>query len=389
MGIHTTEIIKQLPSYLMNNRDMAYELVNPFGFNDVDLTELYCSPRTKSVFRDLTSEYHHLGIESVKILKVFNINISRNNLYYIILKINPEMIITQQRIFDIYEPSEDKNQQLIECFREGMDLFRDESGLHEQLEFNDLSSWKCRRIDYSCDLMFSSGKEKQLFLDLTNRTSKCTRRNPAKTKGKNIKEQSTAEKNKSSKAIIYDKNKEVQEHYKNVPDDERYRFQWVLGNRVRFEYQCERNKVESLKSKNEFDDRSILHYLDDDLARRILRQVYEQMVGPGDFRYYYDCDQLLKQSGLTECLSENIYKFMRLVGMKRSLAKAKYAFTSKNGYILKDGTKVKGTLPTYYNYLKNLKALNLNPVIIPKNWATYYQIFYLHNPIDQILPGTA
>ncbi len=381
MGIHTVEIIKRLPEYIMTDRRQKYELLSPFNFTDCDLIELRCSPRTKSIVQDLTKEYHHLGIEKVKILKV----VSQDNYksYYIILRINPEMIITQQRILDIYRPSEENNQELIDCFREGMDLFRDSLGLHERLEFNDLSSWNCRRIDISFDFMFPSQTEKDLFCRLTNRTSKCSRRTPVQIKGKKKFEQSTAERNKSSKVIIYDKNKEIKEHYENVPDDERYRFQWVLGRRIRFEYQCLKNKVESLKNTNEFDDRSIIRYLDEDFVRKTLRKVYEQVVGLGDFHYYYDAEKILEEH-FSDCLKDNIYKFMRLVGMKRSLAKAKTAFTSKDGYILKDGTKVKGTLATYYSYLRELRLLNLNPVIIPKNWAANVQIHSLRNPIWQL-----
>ena len=396
MCIHTCEVSTMITFDEASPYDDMLILLSPIGFTEDMVHNLAYPHEGKPVYYEvnLASDYPYLGIETVSIFKT-----SYMQDYIMILRINPQLLITHEKTIDLFKPTEENNQLLFNAFREAMGQF------FPYEDVCDLKKYICRRIDYTHNFRFSSEAECMLYYHLIHKTSKYKWRRKKKSMSKEGEyEQSAAEANKSSKTMLYDKLREIEENH-DLPERDLHLLKTESVNLIRFELQCWKNKVIALKNSKDFKainlekfkdvlegienkiDRNIEYYLDENLAHSLLIKAYDDAVGRGDF---YELDsatvKIDNEDSISTRLRNNLIKFMKLVSQAKSLSAGRKQFISNKGGLLK-GTNiiVKGSLGTYYRYLRILKDINLNPVLIPKHKSEKYGINELHNPIDELI----
>lgn len=380
MGIHTCEVSAQI----LIDEDCIYEdmssILLPFGFTEEMITDLaYIKNKNVYYTVSLASDYPDLGLKSISVFR------SKYMVGFIlIIQMNLNVLIGHKNTIDVFIPNKENNQLLSESFREAMSQFCPYEDMCT------LEGYKCRRIDYTYDFRFNDDNEKALFYHLAHKTSKMKwnrkRKLLPKKECKNIYDQSAAEKNKSSKAILYDKFKEIEENHNLLPERKHDFLLEEASNIIRFELQCEKSKVRYLKQSLNFTGRELIWYLDEKLERSLLLKTYEDTVGVGDFYNLESAVEKLNEAGISSRLRNNLIKFLKLIAQSQSLSKGKSHFISKSGGRLKgNNTIVKGSLGTYYRYIRELGKMNINPMLIPKHKSDDYNIQILHNPIDELI----
>ena len=303
--------------------------------------------------------------------------------FYICLKVEPQRLIEGRRTVDLFLPTEGNKKLLVSKFYDSM------GEILAGTEFDylrDISAWRTYRVDYTKNLLFSSEEEADHFFLLTKRTSRYIRRHQIRMKncidsktGKKDKLESCAERNKSSKGLFYKKTKQIEEVYENIPDHEKKRLIQEARHIVRFEVQCESGKISNLKKKYGIKDRSIIHFLDLDIAQDILEKTYLQMIGEGDFYSLYRAQKRIESSTYSKVKKQRLIDTMRLIAQSRGVYKAREK--------IEQGSNIKNmdiclqcTGKTFDTRLKEIKKIGLNPVLLPKEWG----VIFLKNPIEQI-----
>lgn len=384
MPIHTLEIIHDV------NTDLSEEdLINTFssfGFSDNDLHEFITenTGRTTYLSFDLTDDYAYLGLKNITIIKFM---MSANSIpqYYLLLEFNPLLDKTGPEY--LYYPDKENNDNLVNEFR-----FIMLRHFNCDEEYADLRTWKANRVDYTHDFIFDTKEQAELFVELATKTSLHIRTEELRNKSEKKNDQSAAEYNDSYKIIVYDKVKEINENRQYIPEEALWLISKRLGYRARFEVQCKKDKVKSIAQNKGF-SRNIINFLDEGLSREILKFYYEQSVGTGDFYTEYHALKKIEQSGLKPAMKEKIFNLLRLIAQARSLDKGRKQFSDnkKEHKIKNTDIVVHGSDATFKNYLKELKKLKLNPVVIPKAWSSTpesethgYGITFLHNPYDEL-----
>lgn len=308
-------------------------------------------------------------------LRLYRIRKNGINLYYAVIRLEPQAMISGRRTIDLFYASPDNVDSLEDAFHTVMNNFIDDS----YPNLVNLSSWNCKRIDYSANLRFCSSREKDLFLELSRQTSLYIRRNAKHVRGIPESEQSTAEGNCSTKLMLYDKTKQVENTYLDIRQRDYERLHSEACNIVRFEYQCKRQKVHAIRRSRGFDSRSIRNYLSEDLAFSLLLKSYEDAIGRGDFYKVKEIDSKINDSDLRKSTKEKLKEFVRFVAntRPRSLHRARERFieapTAGEG-------QIRGTANTFNNRCRMLRELGIHPLSIPRS----KHLDYLENPINQL-----
>ncbi len=357
------------------SRRQAALHADSFGFTPDEIQKLIESPVQERAMIHKSLTMMCQGISSIVMCRTPIDNYSRF-IFSLYLRIEPQRLLEGKRTIGLYHPSEENNRRLITAFRKGMACI-----LKEPItpELYDLYSWKCNRIDYTANLEFPTSKEADLFLLLSHRTSRQIRRKQKKIKKCKESLQSSAEGNKSSKLIFYKKAKQIDETYTSISMDEREELKRDAESIIRFEIQCRKGKVYTLKQHYGFSDTCIMNFLNPDISMELLEKCYIQMVGEGDFFSLYHARKKIMNSSYREKEKEKLFNTIRLIAQSRGVIKGLLNFTHgdriKNTEII-----VKGTKTTFNKRLKELSQIGVNPYPIPKDW----KITYLQNPIDQI-----
>lgn len=346
----------------------------PFGFENAQIQRLVNNSRRISLYetQSLAEQYHILGFGDMTVSKVF-VEGYPLPIYHIYVVINPRLLIDGYETMNLFESTPENIEDLCNTFRSVLlDFSRDE-------DFNDLRTWKCHRVDYSHNFYFGSRTAADMFLALTKKTSRYVRRNPIPAY-----EPSTAEGNKSSRVIYYDKAQMIRDTYHDVPEEQ---MEYLLGcaeNLIRFEYQCFTGKASYLKNDNDFENKSIIHYLNDRIAHDLLRKVYRETVGEGDFCTLYYAQKKIKRSALSDRKKKQLERILQLIAQARSLSKGRAQFIEGGHQLKRTDIVVEGCKETFNGYLNDLLPMNLNPVLIPREWSRDTGIRILHNPFDEL-----
>ena len=229
------------------------------------------------------------------------------------------------------------------------------------------------------NLHFDSQAKKNLFMELSRQTSRFVRRSMRRLHALPIRRQSTGEGNCSSHLIVYEKDRQVEDVYWDVPPCVRQRLLAEAENIVRIEYQCMRRKVHALRMREGFDSRSIINYLNEDLGQGLLLRVYEESIGAGDFYKVSEIRRRLRIASFRPSTKEKLIQFVRLIAnaRPRSLSKALESFTEGTDI---GRTHIQGSYATFQNRCEVLRRLGIHPVPIPRD----SRLDCLENPIRQL-----
>lgn len=199
--IHTFELIQCLET------DTLSDIRTCLNLTDQEQDQLFGSRRFQSVHRSLNSHAPETGIKNFTIFRRDDMGYP---FYYAILEIEPLVMIKEKLTVDLFQPTPANMLKLKFRFRSVMSRYLTHGSL------TNLRSWQCRRIDYTFNFRFNSSADKDLFLELTRKTSRHVRKRPKRVTGLKINDQSSAEGNSSVKVTFYDKRKQIDEVCKSL-----------------------------------------------------------------------------------------------------------------------------------------------------------------------------
>ncbi|MCR5175473.1 MAG: hypothetical protein K6C05_01340 [Anaerovibrio sp.] len=292
--------------------------------------------------------------------------------YSLRIQIEPWLLITRQPSIELFECTEDNISRLIDVFRDFMAPYVQDT---EYAYLADLLKWNCRRIDYTHNIHFKDKRDADTFYRLSKRTSLHQRTKVKRRKDEAMFAQSTAEGNLSNKAVFYDKRAQIEEDYAGMNEDDLDDLMEAAENVIRYEIQCYKGKVSTIKRKYGLPDRSIVRFLDEDIANELLFKRYETSIGYGDFYelsraksriMHYD-GTLSNNQPITDLMRKRLIQFMQMVAQVRGLDAARQCF--QEGCIIKNSKPqilVKGSDNTFLTRIKDLLAMGINPVPIPR-----------------------
>ena len=375
--IHTIEIINEI-----TNTDLGAVLDTLNFPRHKKICILYAhSNRQHNILavsrRCIILDHPQYGIKVVRVLYMREGNIAR---YYLILQIELNHMLTGERQMQLFQCTPDNLRTLHNNFT---------TALHDLLPqfpiYHDMASWNARRIDYTFDFKFPSRNESDLFLELSKHSSRYIRTKLIRDDDLKIKDQSHAEVNKSTKSIFYDKEKQVREVYRGIPNDKFNNLIKGVANTIRFEVQCNSRKINSIKSTSKIPLRRIIYFLREDIAVDLLLKRYHHMVGAGDFWTYYHAEKIINDSDNRPSTKQTLINTLRMIAQARHIDIARKQFV--NGVTLgktKDKIIMQGSVATFDNRVGVLRQVGVNPVLIPRDYSTRTHITHLANPLSQL-----
>ena len=365
--IHTLELIQSLGD------EELYDITSRLHFSQRERDILFGNDNFPSVHKSLNSHNPEVGIKDFYVLRRDD-DQTGDPFYFAIVEIEPLVMLTGELTLDLFCATQENVRLLQERFCDVMSCYL----THESLVT--LDSWQCRRIDYTFNFRFNTSAEKDLFLELTRKTSRHVRKQTKRVTSLKLNKQSTAEGNHSVKVMFYDKQKQIEETYNDIPTDQKLSLLEAADNIIRFEVQCLKGRVLSLKRKHRFADKGILHYLDEDIARDVLISEYSNSVGVSDFYSFYWAKKKIDESEFSATKKQRLVQLLQLIAQARHVSIAKKQFV-KGTKIKRTDIIVQGSENTFNNYLRDLNRLGINPMLIPKE----RRITHFVNPIVQFL----
>jgi len=282
--------------------------------------------------------------------------------YYVTLAINPLNMIKPSNIYriDLFRCSKKNIRLLVKRFRSII------SGLLGY-EYNSLSGWKARRVDYTANLGFNTIEEKKAFYKIVHKSSLYSRTSRRYIKDIDLEEQSAAEGNKGYKTLFYDKSDEIEEHFQEGPRKnallKRSRYT------IRMEHQCFYNELNKIRDRHQFRNKSILRYLREDIAVEFLKERYRKMVGEGDFYSLEEAVRKIEESSLTKLRKRRVIKFLYEVNENSdTLKEAKHNIVRRF------------SVSTFHSRKKDLASIGVNPVLLDEKSG----LDYLESPLKTI-----
>ena len=366
--VHTVELIQSL------GQEAISDITTSLNLTTQEQDRLFSDKKFQSVRRSLNSHEPETGIKNFAIFRRDD-NQTGYPAYYATVEIEPLVMIEEKLTVDLFQATPVNVLILRFRFRAVMSRYFN----HESLI--NLQSWQCRRIDYTFNFRFNNAADKDLFLELTRKTSRHVRKQPRRVRNLALKRQSTAEGNNSVKVIFYDKRKQIDEVYNDIPSSQKQSLLESADNLIRFEVQCLKGRVSSLRRKHRFPDRSILHYLNEDIAKDVLILEYRNSVGLGDFYSFYWAKKRIERSSFFANKKQSLVRLLQLIAQARHVSIAKEHFR-KGTKIKRTDIIVQGSVITFESYLRDLNSLGINPMLIPKE----RKITHFTNPIVQLLP---
>ena len=304
---------------------------------DTCTTKIYPTDMPKHFTTNVTTlEYKEYGISKLILTET-----NSPTTYYNAVKIdifNPSKLLGKEDHSALTEESDimginDRFTQLVQA-------------IHPDLP--EFLNWKLDRLDYSTNVRTSNVP---LYIELLQRSDQPSKyyKPPKSASGKREqRDNSLYLSTKSFSLNFYNKQGEVIDRGqdpKHIAD---------AKDILRIEVQCNRAKLNSLKQKytTHITTTEVRQFITTDLAREVLLNYYDQTIGSGD---YYTLDEAKKiieaQSDITDS------KKLKLVGHIEKINKYKNLWEAKQAF---------GNNPLFNTYLKQIRELGINPVIIPR-----------------------
>lgn len=127
---------------------------------------------------------------------------------------------------------------------------------------------------------------------------------------------------------------------------------------LRIEVQCKKPKTNTIKTKNEFDSRHMGRYLSQEISYQQLEYYYKKTIGDGDYYKLSEAIRIVQESNYTSKTKEKLIEVLRAVNKCRSIWKAR----EESQY----------SSSCFNRYLKQIRALGVNPVTIPARWKVKF-----------------
>lgn len=127
---------------------------------------------------------------------------------------------------------------------------------------------------------------------------------------------------------------------------------------LRIEVQCKKPKTNTLKTKYEFDSRHLEHYLSEEVSYQQLEYYYNKTIGAGDYYKLSEAIKMVKESNYTSKTKEKLTEVLIAVNRCRSIWKAREESQYNSS--------------RFNRYLKQIRALGVNPVTIPTRWKVKF-----------------
>lgn len=210
------------------------------------------------------------------------------------------------------------------------------------------------RIDYRLDVKVEREEERVLLFHLYKKTIEKYR-----FQKKYDKYGSTVYfNNKSVQATIYDKEKERYDKGEGIEEYEE--------NVLRFEVRLQNRHLNSIKHSKKIENRlekELKHYFKEKLYEKYMKQYFGHFLYKGNYYKMYRCEKIIANSNLSDKDKKELREFLIKV--------------SKVGM-----QKVKSELTTHMfkKHIKQLELLQINPIIIPKNYKIDLPKGYITNP---------
>jgi hypothetical protein len=273
------------------------------------------------------------------------------------IKLNPKVMLEQKESIHVTNWSEITR--VPDIFNHRLAVILGYRIAQELPEFN---CWKCKRIDYAIDITNDNVKE---YINLFQRVKAPN----IYFKTINTREGSAYTVSKSARINFYDKkdeiSKRIEDEYTNVLESDLDEAENIL----RFEVQCNKGKINSIKAKNNFTNKDISNFLNSCIGEDIILSYYDRTIGDGDFYCLREAEKIIKnQQELSQRTQNVLVKTLKLIAQARDVNKAKKQFVE--GVKLKNtNIKLKGTNRTFNNHIRQIQELNINPVTIPRKWG--------------------
>lgn len=123
---------------------------------------------------------------------------------------------------------------------------------------------------------------------------------------------------------------------------------------LRLEVQCKKPKTNTIKSKNGFDSRHLEHYLSQEISYQQLEYYYNKTIGAGDYYKLSEAIRIIQDSNYTSKTKDKLTEVLRAISKHRSVWRAREESQYNSS--------------CFNRYLKQIRALGVNPVTIPGRW---------------------
>ena len=123
---------------------------------------------------------------------------------------------------------------------------------------------------------------------------------------------------------------------------------------LRIEVQCKKPKTNTIKAKNGFNSRHLEHYLSQEISYQQIEYYYNKTIGTGDYYKLSEAIRIVQVSNYTAKTKEKLIVMLRDINKCRSIWKAR----KKSQY----------NSSCFNRYLKQIRAVSVNPVTIPSRW---------------------
>lgn len=380
--VHTAEMC-----FTTSNKMIIQRIFNSFGFSGQqqdnltqqliiykDGKQIHC-PCSRAAYEKVG----HIipGIKSIAIRFMYT-----DSSFKVTIRIEPNLLMTEKRSTDVFLCSKANKEALINKFYVKLG---DVIG-YDNPDILDLHNWLTERIDFTHNINLGSSEAVKTFEAITKRTNRNSYSSKSlHIKGKSWDMQSTANGNKSSKNILYDKQQQIIDEYDGMPEDELNELINEAEGVARFEVQCDKGKVFSLLASTvavKPRSRSIIDYMSEPLAEYLLTQRYAELIGWGDFYSLNAAIEKINDSALKPCMKEKLINFMRLASQSKSIATLRKNFikgTKLNKYKDKNGNPITidGNPAKYLNWVRKLASIGINAMPI----ARARDLDYFKNPV--------
>lgn len=332
-------------------------------------TMLLATPLTRELHDEL-SVHFGLSAKTERRTTIFHSNngfreitlvhVERNRFIYrgIEIILNPKMLLDRQRGV-VHSTSTVEVPQIADAFNWVLpNIFGKFSW-----QLPEFSGWACKRIDYCVDITTEHVSE---YVRLFQR---CKLPNHHY-KGENKLKGSAYFRSGSVNVNFYDKWDELSKRLYTEHTTVTEEHVAEAKNILRFEIQCLRGKTNYIKKQEEFEDKSIEHFLDPKLAERLVLGYYDKTIGSEEFYSLYEAEKIIGMAELQERTKEVLINTVKLIAQARGVDKARKQFAK--GIFLDGVGRIKGSKETFNRNLKKLRCLNVNSVTIPRNWKIHH-----------------
>ncbi len=266
--------------------------------------------------------------------------------FYLILRINPKRMLNNNDFISVTHESE------------VAELFGEVNGCLSDINIYDkFENFVVDRIDYCYNHKFSDEVASSRYMELLKRSALLHGFSPilnySKTQHRRIdNEDAIYVRNKSVTINFYNKYnqtlKSSGDYYSNL---ENYK------GIIRFEIQCRKSKVRSMKYSNDLPDLRAFRWLKEEFSEKTLLFYINKVFCSGSYFTLSEAKQAIIKTNFRDTTKQAMLDLLELTNSKRSLQKALDIFYSK------------GFAYDYMNRILNkFDAINVNPVTIPINW---------------------